>query len=162
MEVDLLQAHDFCVSIAIRAGAYLRGQAASRAGLTGQPAAMLSATIKMSSVDIVTEADMEVGMMFWLHTEAQLNLSRQSERMISEAIRERYPDHQWAENDRPGWLEETSVDALHCQNHWRGKLLCWSREKIHVDRGTPTSTSRVGIGIDDASQAPTWVVDPLE
>ena len=67
MDVDFLQAHDFCVAIAIRAGAYLRGQAASRAGLTGQPAAMLSATIKMSSVDIVTEADMEVSITIWLH-----------------------------------------------------------------------------------------------
>ena len=81
--------------------------------------------------------------------------------MISEAIRERYPDHQWAGNDRPGRLE-TSFDALHCQNHWRGKLLCWSREKIHVDRGTPISTFRVGVGVDVGLQAPTWVVDPLE
>jgi hypothetical protein len=58
----LLEAHDFCVSIALRAGSYLRGQAAARAGLTSAAASSvnLTATVKMSSVDLVTEADLEV------------------------------------------------------------------------------------------------------
>jgi hypothetical protein len=61
-DVDLLQAHDFCVSIALKAGAYLREQSAVRAGLRGDDHAPveLTAEIKMSSVDIVTAADMEV------------------------------------------------------------------------------------------------------
>lgn len=59
--LDLLQAHDFCVSIALKAGSYLREQSAARAGLRGPEAAVeLTAEIKMSSVDIVTAADMEV------------------------------------------------------------------------------------------------------
>lgn len=59
--VDLLEAHDFCVSIALQAGSYLREQSAARAGLRGPDAAVeLTAEIKMSSVDIVTAADMEV------------------------------------------------------------------------------------------------------
>lgn len=60
--VDLLQAHDFCVSIVLRAGSYLRAQAAARSGLTDSTAAELTATVKMSSVDLVTEADMEVSL----------------------------------------------------------------------------------------------------
>lgn len=60
-DVDLLEAHDFCVSIALKAGSYLREQSAARAGLRGPDAAVeLTAEIKMSSVDIVTAADMEV------------------------------------------------------------------------------------------------------
>lgn len=62
-DVDLLEAHDFCVSIALQAGSYLREQSAARAGLRGPDAAVeLTAQIKMSSVDIVTAADMEVGL----------------------------------------------------------------------------------------------------
>ena len=59
---NLLELHDHAVSLALQAGSYLRGQAASRSGIGTVPAAELSAAIKMSSVDIVTAADMEVTM----------------------------------------------------------------------------------------------------
>lgn len=57
---NLLELHDHAVSLALQAGSYLRGQAASRSGIGTVPAAELSAAIKMSSVDIVTAADIEV------------------------------------------------------------------------------------------------------
>lgn len=75
MMLDLVQCHDFALSIALQAGAYLRSQTAARSGLTQKPAAELSASIKMSSVDIVTAADLE------------------SERIITTAIAQRYPTH---------------------------------------------------------------------
>jgi hypothetical protein len=59
--LDLLELHDFAVSLGLKAGRYLRHEAASRSGLTGDRPAELSAAIKMSSVDIVTAADIEVG-----------------------------------------------------------------------------------------------------
>ena len=58
--LDLLELHDFAVSLGLKAGSYLRHEAASRSGLTGDRPAELSAAIKMSSVDIVTAADIEV------------------------------------------------------------------------------------------------------
>lgn len=62
--VDLLEAHDFAVAIGLKAGAYLRRQSAARSGLVKDSEdgkdVHLTASIKMSSVDIVTEADFEV------------------------------------------------------------------------------------------------------
>jgi hypothetical protein len=57
---NLLELHDHAVSLALQAGSYLRGQAAARSGVGNLPAAELSAAIKMSSVDIVTAADIKV------------------------------------------------------------------------------------------------------
>lgn len=76
---DYAALHAFAATLAIEAGSYLRDQALSRAYPSSVPGAAaydLEMTIKENAADLVTKAD--------LH----------AERMISEAIRERYPDHQ--------------------------------------------------------------------
>lgn len=102
--LDLLEAHDFAVSIGLQAGSYLRAQSAARCGLVQDATPVdLTANVKVNSVDIVTEADFEVG---WLKQWKPANLqdtamtkpadlvrSFQCERMITEAIRAKYPTH---------------------------------------------------------------------
>lgn len=74
--LDLAALHAFAARLAIEAGSYLREQAISRAYPSAGPAYDLEMVIKENAADLVTKAD--------LH----------AEQMISNAIREAYPDHQ--------------------------------------------------------------------
>lgn len=75
LELDLTELHKFAATLAIDAGSYLRDQALLRAQRGPAQAYNLELTIKENAADLVTKADMH------------------AEQMISNAIRERYPDH---------------------------------------------------------------------
>ncbi|GAA5917075.1 hypothetical protein JCM5296_000012 [Sporobolomyces johnsonii] len=74
--LDLAAIHTFAATLAIRAGSYLRDQALQRTQAGGGGGAFDdSISIKENAADLVTHADMH------------------AEKMISEAIKERYPEH---------------------------------------------------------------------
>ncbi|KAI5474892.1 hypothetical protein MNV49_002314 [Pseudohyphozyma bogoriensis] len=77
-KLDLDEIHRFACSIAIEAGSYLRDVTLARAGFGGteDEDVLLGTAEKENAADIVTKADVE------------------AERIISDAIRERYPGHQ--------------------------------------------------------------------
>jgi len=72
-DLDLSALHAFAAQMSIMAGSYLRDQALART--QGARSFDESITIKENAADLVTHADMH------------------AEQIISDAIREKYPDH---------------------------------------------------------------------
>jgi len=72
-DLDFSELHSFSAHLAILAGSYLREQALART--QGARSFDESITIKENAADLVTHADMH------------------AEQLISDAIREKYPEH---------------------------------------------------------------------
>lgn len=117
-DLDLAELHRFAATLAIDAGSYLRDQALIRSQRGPASAYDLELTIKENAADLVTKAD------------------HHAEQMISNAIRERYPDHR-SVPARWRTVHSCSVEltpVLTWQDHRRGDILCWTGEAVLTRR----------------------------
>lgn len=108
--LNLEELHVFACTLSISAGEYLRDQALLRAQRGPAEAYDLELSIKENAADLVTKADMH------------------AERMISDAIRQRYPEHKCVSFGL--WLRCDGSSSAYSQDHWRRELFCWRREAV--------------------------------
>ena len=104
--LDLPELHRFAAHLSIDAGSYLRDQALARASRTpsGGKAYDLELEIKENAADLVTKVSTRTSLLSSCSTRAGCDRAEltarattqadmHAEAMISDAIRERYPDH---------------------------------------------------------------------